>query len=493
MTDLADDQPLDGPPTAAEEAIVKKRPDWLVPAIIGSALFMQTLSATVISNALPTMAHALAVSPLALNLAITAYLLTGAVFLPISGWLADRHGARSVFVVAIVIFTCASAACGFAHSLEQLVLARMVQGAASAMLMPVGRLVLLRTVPKDELVGALAILTMPGLLGPMIGPPIGGFIVTYSDWRWIFFLNIPVGIVGVILVSLFVPDVREEVRAPLDWTGFFLTGIACAGLVFGFENLGRGALPWQVIAGMLTLGAGAAYLFLEHAKRTEAPILDPTIFRFQTFSASIIGGAFLRFAMGASPFLLALLLQLGFGMSAFQAGLTTFAAAAGALLMKTTAPPLIRRFGFRNILIWNGVISAVLMFAYAFFTPAMPHVLLLIILLTGGFFRSLQFTSLNGLAYADIPQERMSRASTLSSMGQQLAQSVGVGLAAVLLHLSMQARHETDVTVSAISPVFGVMALVTLIGLFWFVRLPADAGEELSGRPVPVPREARQG
>ncbi len=482
MTEIADDEPLEGEAPAA--AAAKARPNWLVPAIIGSALFMQTLSATVISNALPTMAHALDVSPLALNLAITAYLLAAAIFLPISGWLADRYGARIVFTLAIIVFTCASAACGFAQSLDQLVLARIVQGAASAMLMPVGRLVLLRTVPKTELVGALAILTMPGLLGPMIGPPIGGFIVTFADWRWIFFLNVPVGVLGVILVTLFVPDVREEIRTPLDWKGFILTGLACAGLVFGFENLGRGALPWWALTLMLLGGAVSAWLFLEHAKRSAAPILDPTIFRYQTFSASIIGGAFLRFAIGATPFLLALLLQLGFGMTAFEAGLTTFAAAAGALAMKTTAPPLIRRFGFKPILIWNGLISAVLMFAYAFFTPQMPHVLLLAILLIGGFFRSLQFTSLNGLAYAEVPDERMSRASTLSSMGQQLAQSIGVGLAAVLLHLSLQFNHTDEISVAIISPVFAIMACITLLGLFWFVRLPDNAGAEMSGASV---------
>lgn len=487
MSEIADDEPLEG--EVSPVAPVKKRPDWLVPAIIGSALFMQTLSATVISNALPTMAHELAVSPLALNLAITAYLLSAAIFLPISGWMADRYGARIVFISAIVVFTIAAAMCGFAQNLEQLIGARVVQGAASAMLMPVGRLVLLRTVPKNELVGALAILTMPALLGPMIGPPIGGFIVTYWDWRWIFFLNIPVGIAGVVLVALFVPDVREEARAPLDWTGFSLTALACAGLVFGFENLGRGALPWPAVTGMLVAGAFAGWLFLQHAKRVSAPILDPTIFQYQTFSASLLGGAFLRFAMGASPFLLALLLQLGFGMSAFEAGLTTFAGAAGALAMKTTAPPLIRRFGFKRILIWNGVISAALMFVYVWFTPQMPHLLLLAILLVGGFFRSLQFTSLNGLAYADVPQERMSRASTLSSMGQQLSQSIGVGLAAVLLHVSMEAQGTSAISAGVVTPVFGAMACVTLLGLLWYVRLPDDAGAEMSGNKGIASRE----
>ncbi|MGE3867621.1 MAG: MFS transporter, partial [Hyphomonadaceae bacterium] len=238
MSEIADE----GAPLS--ESTAKPRagsePDWLVPAIIGSALLMQNLSATVIANALPAMAHALNVDPVAMNLAITSFLLSGAVFLPISGWLADRYGARPVFIAAIVIFTLASAACGFANSLEQLIAARVVQGAASAMLMPVGRLVLLRTVPKSELVGALAIVTMPALFGPMLGPPIGGLIVTFGDWRWIFFLNAPIGIVGMFLVWRYVPDVREAVRVPMDWIGFALAGVACAALVFGFENLGRG-------------------------------------------------------------------------------------------------------------------------------------------------------------------------------------------------------------------------------------------------------------
>lgn len=480
MSEIADDRPLEG------EAVgpVQTRPDWLVPAIIGSALFMQTLSATVITNALPTMAVAFDVSPLALNMTITAYLLSSAVFLPISGWVADRYGARAVFMWAMIGFTLSSVACGFAQSLEHLILARIAQGAASALLMPVGRLVILRTVPKSELVGALAILTMPAMLGPMLGPPIGGFIVTFSDWRWIFFLDVPIGITGAILVKMFVPDVREDVRPPLDWTGFILTGIACACLVFGFENLGRAALPLPVVTAMLAVGMLAGWLFLRHAKRVEAPILDPSLFRYQTFSASVLGGSFLRFAMGATPFLLALLLQLGFGMTPFEAGLITFAGAAGALVLKAVAPPLIRRFGFKRILIVNGAITAVFFVLYAFMTPQMPHLLMLFLLFVGGFFRSLQFTTLNGLSYAEVPQEEMSRASALSSMGQQLSQSIGVGLAAVLLHLSLQWHGAAEINIAVVQPAFVVMAAITLLGHVWFYRLADDAGDEMSGRPV---------
>lgn len=451
----------------------------LLPAIVGCAMLMQSMSATSIANALPTMAHAMHESPITLNMAITSFLLAAAVCLPLSGWAADRFGARPVFLLAMVTFALSSVACGFAHSLPELVCARVVQGAASSMMMPVGRLIVLRSVPKSELVGALAILTMPGMLGPMIGPALGGFIVTYGDWRWIFFMNLPVGVIAVVLIAIFVPNIREEEKRRLDLTGFALSGVACAGLVFGFENIGRSFLPPWMVAALLIGGGVCGWLFFAHAKRTENPILDPAIFKRNTFSTSILGGSFLRFAMGASPFLLAMLLQLGFGLSAFQAGLTTLAAAAGSFGMKTVAPPLIRRFGFKKILIVNGVIAAGLFGIQALLRADTPYVVIFLTLFASGFFRSLQFTCLNSLAYADVPREEMSRASSISAMGQQLSQSIGVGLAGVLLHATMQAQGLDHITASAVSPVFAAMGAITLISLFWYVRLPDNAGDDM--------------
>ncbi len=454
----------------------------LLPLIIGAALFMQTLDSTVISNALPTMAKSLRQDPVTLNLAITAYLLSAAVFLPISTWIADRFGARNVFRAAIVGFALSSLLCGVAQNLIELVGARMLQGVAGAMMLPVGRLILLRSVPKSELVRAMSYLTMPALLGPILGPPIGGFIVTFSSWRWIFFINVPMGILGVVLTTMFMPDVREAVKEKLDLRGFILTGCGLAGLVYGFDNLGKNLLPFAVVAAMLAGGALCAGLYVFHARRTPNAILDLSLLKIKTFTASTVGGLFSRLIIGASPFLLALLLQLGFGLSAFQAGLLTFAGAAGALLMKTTARPIIGWFGFKTVLIGNAVLVAILSGCYALFNVTTPHWILLLTLLVGGFFRSLQFTALNAIGYADIPQRLMSRASSLASMFQQLAQSLGVGLAAMLIHYTLAWRHSPKLSAADITPAFVIVAALSLIAIVFFVALPADAGAEVSGR-----------
>jgi EmrB/QacA subfamily drug resistance transporter len=468
-------------PTATP-ALPAGRSGPLLPMIIGAALFMQTLDSTVITNALPTMARSLRQDPVTLNLAITAYLLSAAVFLPISAWVADRFGARNVFRAAIVGFAASSLLCGVSQNLGELVAGRMLQGLAGAMMLPVGRLVLLRSVPKSELVRAMSYLTMPALLGPILGPPLGGFIVTFSSWRWIFFINLPMGLLGVILASLYIPDVREAVRERLDLQGFILTGFGLAGLVYGFDNLGREILPFTVVAAMLAGGAICSTLYVFHARRTPHAILDLSLLRIGTFTASVIGGLFSRLVIGATPFLLALLLQLGFGLSAFRAGLLTFVGAVGALLMKTTARPIIQRFGFRRVLIVNALAVAALSGSYCLFRATTPHWILLSVLLVGGFFRSLQFTALNALGYADVPPPQMSRASSLASMFQQLAQSLGIGIAALLIHFTLAWRHSPALGAADIAPAFAIVAALSLVALFFFIRLPPAAGAEVSGR-----------
>ena len=457
---------------------------WVVPAIIGSALLMQTLNATSINNALPAMARALHVEPLRLNLAITMYLLASAVFLPISGWMADRFGAKRILMIAMVLYASASAACGFATSLPELVVFRLAQGCAGAMMGPVGRLVLLRTTPKNELVGAMSVVTMPALLGPVVGPVLGGAIVTFVSWRWIFFLNLPIAIVGVGLVRAFVPNVKEQAVSPIDWPGIFLTGFGLAGLILGFENLGRDVLPPLAVAGLFGGGFACLGVYWAHARNNPHAIIDLSIFRIATFRASVLGGAFFRLVPGATPFLLAMLLQVGFGMSAFAAGLMTFVSAVGALVMKTTAPPILRRFGFRTVLIVNGLICAATYMVYAFFRIDTAHWIIMTTLAVGGFFRSLQFTSLNGMAYADLEQAQMSRGATTASMAQQFMQSVSVGLAASLLHLLMVRRGETHLTGATVAPAFAIIGVVTLVSLYWFIRLPANAGDEMNNRNV---------
>lgn len=483
----AEDAPEAGTPTkpivaTAEERAAALSRGWIVPAVIGSALMMQTLNATVLSNALPAMAKDMGEDPLRLNLAITMYLLAAAVFLPISGWAADKFGAKRIFVLAMALYAISSALCGFADTLLELVGARLLQGAAGAMMAPVGRLVLLRTTPKNELVGAMSVLTMPALLGPVIGPPVGGFIVTFWDWPWIFFMNLPIAAVGLLLVLRFVPNVALQDAKALDWKGMLLTGLGLACVIFGFENLGRNFLPALAVAGLFAAGGGMLWVYAWHARRTPHAILDLSLFRLRTFEAAVVGGAFMRIAMGATPFMLAMLLQVAFGMTALQAGLLTFVGAAGALIMKTTAPPILRRFGFRNVLIVNAVITGLFFLAYAGFQIDTPHWVIMLVLLAGGFFRSLQFTSLNGLAYAEIEQDRMSRASTMSAMAQQLIQSVGIGLAATLIHLFTQMSGKNEMTAQTISPAFLVIGALTFVSLIFYVRLPKNAGDEMNSR-----------
>lgn len=476
------DEPIETPEAARLDAAGATTRGWLVPAIIGSALLMQTLNATVITNAIPAMAEDFGVAPLRLNVAITVYMLAAAIFLPLSGWLADRFGARRIFLMSIALYAVGSLACGFANGFWGLIAARFVQGMAGAALMPVGRLVLLRTTPKRELVGAMSIVTMPALLGPVFGPLLGGAIVTFAEWRWVFFMNLPIAAAGLVLVSRFVPEVREQGAPRVDVPGILLTGLGLAALIFGFENLGRQELAPAAVVGLFGLGLASLATYGWHARRTPHAVVDLSIFRKPTFSASVIGGGFMRVAMGANPFLLAMLLQVAFGMTAFAAGTMTFVSAVGALAMKTAAPPILRRFGFRTVLLVNAVVVGVSFMAYALFRPDWPTWAIMLVLGIGGFFRSLQFTSLNGMAFADIDQDQMSRAATTSSMVQQLVQSIGIGLSATLLHLLMVVQGETRLTVEVVSPAFIIAGLVTMISMFWFARLPADAGDEMNGR-----------
>jgi len=470
----------------------------LVALIVACALFMENLDGTVISTALPQIAASIGTDPIRLSLGITAYLLSLAVFIPVSGWVADRFGARTIFRAAIAVFTVGSILCGLSNSLFELTAARVFQGLGGAMMVPVGRLVLLRSVDKRELVRAMAYLTVPALLGPVMGPPVGGFLATYVSWRWIFFLNVPIGIAGIALVSIFIENHREPDVPPLDLVGFILSGLALSGLMLGFETVGRDGVSPAVAIALLATGFIAAVGYVRHASRHPHPLLDLTLFGIPTFRIAVGGGLMFRIGMGALPFLLPLMLQLGFGMTAFASGMLTFASAAGALIMKMTAQPILRWLGFRLTLFWNALISSAFLFIYAALRPGTPDLLILALLLAGGFFRSLQFTGLNTLAFADIVPVRMSRATSLSSTAQQLSMSMGVATGAALLHATLAVRGTGDLAADDFWPAFVALGVLTVGSAALFARLAPDAGAELTGRhsaaaaavPTPDPRRS---
>ncbi|WP_420392187.1 MFS transporter [Acuticoccus sp.] len=457
----------------------------LTALIIASALFMENIDSTVIATALPTIAADLGSDPVRLKLALTAYLLSLATFIPISGWAADRFGARLVFRAAIGVFIVGSVMCSLSTTLWEFVGSRIVQGAGGAMMTPVGRLVLLRSTPKSELLDAMAWLTIPALMGPLIGPPLGGFIATYFDWRWIFWINVPVGAVGVVLVTLFIENVRSEDRPPLDWVGFVLSGIGLSGLVFGLSVLGQSMLPLPVALAMVGVGTLACGLYLWHARRAVRPLLDLGLLALPTFFTSAVGGAFFRIGVGAIPFLLPLSLQVGLGMSAFEAGGLIFFGAIGALLMKATAKPIVSRFGFRTTLVVNGVLSSVAIAAMAWFVADPGAIAITSVLLVGGFVRSLQFTSLNVIAYADVGPDRMSRATSLYSVAQQVSLALGVALGAFVVEIQRAGRADGAILPSDFVAAFLTVGALSLCAVAFYLRLARDAGAEISGAVVP--------
>jgi EmrB/QacA subfamily drug resistance transporter len=453
----------------------------LIPLIVACALFMEHLDSNVISTSLPVIAADLRQDPIALKLALTSYLLSLAVFIPISGWMADRFGARVIFRAAIAVFTIGSILCGLSTGLFSFVMARIVQGAGGAMMVPVGRLIILRSTPKSELVSAIAWLTIPAMIGPLTGPLLGGFISTYFNWRWIFFINIPISVIGMALASRFIDNTREDRTPPLDVPGALLSGVGLSGLVFGLAIMGQNLLPVAASVTITAVGAIATAFYVSHALRTPHPVIDLRLLAIPTFRAGVVGASLFRIGVGALPFLMPLLLQLGFGLSAFASGLITFASAAGALVMKFTAAPIIRRFGFRWVLVVNALISSAFMLANVLFTAETPHLVIALVLLTGGFFRSLEFTAIHVIAYADIEPQAMSRATSFASVAQQLSLSLGVAIGALALEAARAMKDQPVLAAGDFGAAFIVVAAIAATSAALFAALPHDAGAELSG------------
>lgn len=442
---------------------------------------MEQLDGTVLATALPTMAKSFNANPLHMNVALTSYLLTLAMFIPASGKFADRFGSRTVFRAAIALFTIGSVACAQAPTLALLVAARMLQGVGGAMMSPVGRLVMLRAVSKSELVTAMAWLMIPATIGPIVGPPVGGFIVTYLSWHWIFYINVPIGIAGITLVTLYIEEMREPTRTPLDLRGLLLAGTALASLMFGIEMASRGVGSHLITFGLVFAGAISAALYVLHARYHPHPMLDFRMMRIATFRLSVICGSLSRIAVGAMPFLLPMMLQLGFGLSAVQSGLITFVSSIGSLAMRLAAPVFLRRLGFRNVLIWIGLIATLLLALTAAFRPSWPLPVIYGVLLLNGFFQSLQFMAYNTIAYADVPRPQMSTATSFYTTFQQMSLTLGIAVSAAVLAASVRAFGHVEPQLPDFSVAFLVVAAVSLAAPVFSARLDKAAGAELSG------------
>ena len=452
----------------------------IVPLILAVALFMEQMDSTVIATALPAIAADLGVGPITLKLALTSYMVALAIFIPVSGWMADRYGAKKIFRIAILVFVAGSILCAISGSLVAFVAARFLQGMGGAMMTPVGRLVLLRTTKRSELVSAMALLTIPALVGPLTGPPVGGFITTYFSWHWIFLINGPIGFIGVWLSTVYLPDVPSISTAPIDLKGFFYTAIAASGVVFGLSVMSLPALPIEIGVGATFVGLIATILYLFHARRHPTPVLDLALFRDVAFRTSAFSGSIFRIAAGAIPFLMPLMLQLGFGMTPFESGLTTFIGAIGAITTKVLARRVFATAGFRSVLIIAAISGAATTAANAFFTPATPILVVMGFLLIAGFCRSFFFTGINSLGYSEIDDSQASQATSMSSVLQQISLALGVAVAAAILEGST-ALHGRALSLEDFHLAFATVAGLSLIAVIPLLSLARDAGAAVSG------------
>jgi len=451
-----------------------------VPLILAVALFMEQMDSTVIATSLPAIAADIGASPITLKLALTTYFVALAIFIPVSGWMADRFGAKRVFRIAIGVFVVGSIGCAAAGSMAEFVGARFVQGMGGAMMTPVGRLVLVRTTERHNLVSAMAWLTLPALIGPLIGPPVGGFITTFFTWHWIFLINVPIGLVGIFVAGRVLPEMPGGKMGRIDWKGFVLAALAASGIVFGLSVVSMPALPPLVGVATLAVGVAATIGYLRHARRAAAPILDLRLFDNPAPRIAILSGSIFRIGVGAVPFLLPLMFQLGFGLNPFESGLLTFASAIGAIALKFLATTALKFAGFRSVLIIASAVGAALMAANAFFTPSTPYWVIIAVLIAAGFARSLFFTSNSALVFAEIDDNQASQATAIASVAQQISIALGVAVAGMLLEAHHLVTGE-ETGLAAFSMAFMVIAALAACAILPILSLSPDAGMTVSG------------
>ncbi len=463
------------------ETLVNRHDNFrVIAAVVASALFMQNVDATVIATALPHMARDLGVNPVHLSSAITSYLIALTVFIPVSGWVADRFGAKRVFLAAIATFTFASVLCALSNGLAMLIAARVLQGMGGAMMVPVGRLILFRGVRREELLAATTWLTMPALIGPVLGPPLGGFLTDAFSWRSVFWINVPVGMAGWLLSRRFVPATPGERPPAPDLLGMALIGAALSALMIGVETLGRGLLPAVVPLVCIVLGVLLFALTVRHCRRVAHPAIDFSLLEIPTFHAATVAGSCFRAGAGALPFLVPLTLQIGFGLSASMSGLITLASALGSLCMRPMTRFALRWFSVRTVLISGSVAFAAMLGVCATLSPAWPDAAIFALLLVGGLCRSLSFASMGALAFADVSAERLSAATSFQGTAQQMMKAVGVAVAAGAMQVTMLIGARSRPVHVDFACAFGVVAALVLASWPMFAKLPAEAGEGIS-------------
>ena len=452
------------------------------PLILATALFMENMDSTVIATSLAAIAADIGTDPISLKLALTAYLVALAIFIPISSWMADRFGARRVFRLAMLVFLIGSVACAFSSSLAQFVGARFVQGMGGAMMGPVARLVLVRATPRSQLVDAMAWLTIPALIGPIVGPPFGGFLTTYFSWHWIFIINVPIGLLGIALVGLALPNEQRNRPRAIDGKGFVLAGLAFALFAFGCSVVSLPALPPAIGVAAALVGMVLGYFYTRHALATEYPLLDLRLLKVRNFRINIVAGTFFRLGQGATPFLFPLMLQLSFGLSPFESGMVTFAGAIGALAAKFVANWIFDNWGFKYPLVISTAVGAAGILVMGFYTPGTPIPLILGILVFTGFWQSTFWTGQNAFTFADVEDKDAGQANVMSQVWGQLMFAMGVALGGGALELAHRLRGGEELALIDFHIAFYVVAGVGAIATALFLRLPRNAGHQLRAK-----------
>lgn len=451
-----------------------------VALIVAAAFFMETLDGTIVTTALPAIAQSFGESTLAMTASVTAYLVAMAVFVPSAGWASDRFDARNLFAAAVAVFTVASLLCGVSPTFWTLIASRLLQGAAAAFMSPVGRLIVLRETPKHQIIDAIGWIVWPALIGPVVGPPLGGFITTYASWRWIFLINIPLGIAGVLLVLKFVPQRRRTVPAKFDARGFVLTGAALAMLIHGLSLIAQGGASSPLGGALVAFGLCCGYVAVRHALTRDAPMLDLGAARIPTFALTTVTAGFVaRIAISMTPFLLPLMFQIGFGESAFASGLMLLVYMGGNLAMKSVTTPVLRRFGFRDVVRVNGILCAASLAACGFLSPGLATPVICAVLFVAGMTRSMHFTSMATLAFADVDAAHRPGATTLAAMAQQVAGAIGVAVAALALGLFQALRGAQHLALGDFQRALFAASVLMAVAVLWSQRLPRNAGAEL--------------